>query len=398
MKIVIALDSFKGSCSAQAACAAVATGLRRVRADLTLTEMPVADGGEGLLVTLAESPQLSGVRWHYQQCTGPYGQPVQGAFLTLDDGTAIIEMAQSCGLELTPASQRDVRRASSYGLGEQVRSALDLGCRRLIIGLGGSATNDGGTGFAQALGARFWRADGTLLPQPATAQDLAQIARVDLSALDARLRQVEVQASCDVTNPLLGEQGATWIYGAQKGADHAALVEMEAGMQNYNHHLTGALGRDISTLPGTGAAGGMGAALIAFTGATLRPGIELVLELLNAAEHLRDASLVFVGEGWLDRQSAFGKAPVGVAHAAAHYQIPVIALCGGRDESSRELYQHHIDAFWSICPRPISLSEAMAASEQLLADAAENALRTFLAGRQQQKTSGYQYDHYSSAG
>lgn len=383
MKIVIALDSFKGSCSAQAACAAVAQGLRRVRTDLTLIEMPVADGGEGLLVTLAESPQLRGLRWHRQRCTGPYGEPVQGAFLTLDDGTAIIEMAQSCGLELTPAPQRDVRRASSYGLGEQVRTALEMGCRKLIIGLGGSATNDGGIGFAQALGARFWCDDGALLKVPATGTDLARVAHVDLSGLSPLLQQAEIQASCDVTNPLLGEQGATWIYGAQKGADHAALVALEAGMQHYNRHLTAALGRDISNLPGAGAAGGMGAALIAFAGATLRPGIELVLALLNASEQLHEASLVFVGEGRLDRQSVFGKAPVGVAQAAAHHRVPVIALCGGRDDNCRELYQHHIDAFWSICPRPMSLSDAMAASESLLADAAENALRTFLAGRQQ---------------
>ncbi|PKH25229.1 glycerate kinase [Enterobacterales bacterium CwR94] len=385
MKIVIALDSFKGSCSAQAACAAVAQGLRRVSDALTLVEMPVSDGGEGLLATLAESPQLSVVRWQQQRCHGPYGKPVEAAFLILADGQAMIEMAQSCGLELTPAAERDARRASSYGLGEQVKAALDAGCHKLTIGLGGSATNDGGIGFAQALGARFWRADGTLLPTPAAGEHLASIARVDLSQLDPRLQHTEVQASCDVTNPLLGEQGATWVYGPQKGADHAALHALEAGMAHYNQQLTAALGRDISPLPGAGAAGGMGAALIAYANATLRPGIALVLELLNADHHLSNATLAFVGEGWLDRQSAFGKAPVGVAATAARHQVPVIALCGGRDDSSRQLYQHHIDAMWSICPRPMPLAESMAASEKLLADAAENALRTFLAGRHREK-------------
>ncbi|MEF3107877.1 glycerate kinase [Raoultella sp. WB_B2P2-3] len=381
MKIVIALDSFKGSCSAQAACAAVASGLRRVGAPLTLVEMPVSDGGEGLLTTLAESPQLGAATWQRHLCRDPYGQPVEAALLLLPGGQAIIEMAQSCGLELTSAAQRDARRASSYGLGQQVKAALDSGCRRLIIGLGGSATNDGGIGFAQALGARFWCEDGSLLPTAAAGQDLARIQRIDLCELDPRLRHAEVQASCDVSNPLLGEQGATWIYGAQKGADSAALSELEAGMTHYNRQLTQTLGYDVGALNGAGAAGGMGAALMAYAGATLRPGIELVLELLNADSHLSDAALAIVGEGWLDRQSAFGKAPVGVANAAARRGVPVIALCGGRDDTSQQLYQHHIDAMWSICPRPMPLAESMSACEKLLADAAENVLRTFLCGQ-----------------
>ncbi len=238
MKIVIALDSFKGSCSAQAACAAVAQGLRRVDQTLELVEMPVSDGGEGLLSTLADSPLLEGAVWQQQRCTSPYGLSLQADFLILPGERAIIEMAQSCGLELTPPAQRDVRQASSYGLGEQVKAALDAGCRHLIIGLGGSATNDGGIGFAQALGARFWRKDGTLLPAPAAGQDLAHIQRIDLSGLDPRLQQSEIQASCDVTNPLLGEHGATWVYGAQKGADEAALSELEAGMAHYSQLLT----------------------------------------------------------------------------------------------------------------------------------------------------------------
>lgn len=381
MKIVIALDSFKGSCSAQAACAAVARGLRRTGEPLTLVEMPVSDGGEGLLATLAESPQLRTARWHHHACSDPYGQSIEAAFLTLPDGCGIIEMAQSCGLELTPSAQRDACRASSYGLGQQVKAALDAGCRRLIIGLGGSATNDGGIGFAQALGVRFWCQDGTLLPAPAAGQDLSRIQHIDLSELDPRLRDTEVQASCDVTNPLLGEHGATRVYGAQKGADSAALDILERGMAHYSRQLEKTVGGEVGSRAGAGAAGGMGAALMAYCGAVLRPGIELVLELLNADAHLREASLAIVGEGWLDHQSAFGKAPVGVAAAAARHQVPVIALCGGRDNSSRQLYRHHIDAMWSICPRPMSLAESMENCESLLADSAEDLLRTFLSGQ-----------------
>jgi glycerate kinase len=380
MKIVIALDSFKGSCSAQAACAAVAQGLRRVDEALELVEMPVSDGGEGLLSTLAESPQLKGARWQQQRCTSPYGLSVQAAFLILPGERAIIEMAQSCGLELTPKAQRDVRLASSFGLGEQVKAALDAGCRRLIIGLGGSATNDGGIGFAQALGARFWREDGTLLPVPAAGKDLAHIQRIDLSAWTRAYDRPKYRPPA-TSQTLCLEDGATWVYGAQKGADEAALRELEAGMAHYSRQLTQTLGYDVSERPGAGAAGGMGAALIAYAGATLRPGIDLVLELLNADRHLSDAALTIVGEGWLDRQSAFGKAPVGVAGKAARHGVPVVALCGGRDESSRQLYQHHIDAMWSICQRPMPLAESMNTCEQLLADAAENVLRTFLSGR-----------------
>lgn len=383
MKIVIALDSFKGSCSAMAACAAVAQGLRRVRDDLTLIEMPVSDGGEGLLNTLADSPQVDDLSWQQQQCVGPYGQPIMASMLRHPSGLAVLEMAESCGLELTPAAERDVRRASSYGLGEQLKAALDLGCRRFIIGLGGSASNDGGMGFAQALGVQFTDSEGVQIAAPATGYDLSRVAQVNLSGLDPRLQESVIEVSCDVSNPLLGEQGATWIYGRQKGADDSVLTFLEAGMVNYNRCLSDALGRDVSSIPGAGAAGGMGAALLAYTPATLSSGIELVLSLLSADIHLTDATLVFVGEGWLDKQSAFGKAPVGVARAASRHQVPVIALCGGRDDSSQQLYQHHIDAMWSICSRPMSLAESMANSEKLLADAAENALRTFLIGRQQ---------------
>lgn len=381
MKIVIALDSFKGSCSAGAACAAVAQGVRRVRSDLTVTEMPVSDGGEGLLAALAESPQLAPLSWYTHQCTGPYGQPVTASMLKGPDGLAILEMAESCGLELTPAEARDARQASSYGLGEQLKAALELGCRRFIIGLGGSASNDGGMGFAQALGVEFFDHNGAVIPAPAGGQDLSRIAHISLKGLDPRLQESVIEASCDVTNPLLGEQGATWVYGRQKGASDATLTALEAGMVNYSRCLTASTGRDISAAPGAGAAGGMGAALLAYTSATLSPGIELVLSLLNAEAYLAEATLVFVGEGWLDRQSAYGKAPTGVAKAAALYGVSVIALCGGRDDSSQILYQHHIDAMWSLCSRPMSLAEAMSNSEKLLADAVENALRTFLAGR-----------------
>ncbi|STT03491.1 glycerate kinase [Klebsiella pneumoniae] len=306
--------------------------------------------------------------------------PLQADFLILPGERAIIEMAQSCGLELTPPAQRDVRQASSYGLGEQVKAALDAGCRHLIIGLGGSATNDGGIGFAQALGARFWRKDGTLLPAPAAGQDLAHIQRIDLSGLDPRLQQSEIQASCDVTNPLLGEHGATWVYGAQKGADEAALCELEAGMAHYSQLLTQTLGFDVSGRPGAGPRAVWGCAYRLYRRHAASRALTWCWSCLTPTTIFAMPALTIVGEGWLDRQSAFGKAPVGVAGKAARHGVPVVALCGGRDESSRQLYQHHIDAMWSICQRPMALAESMNTCEPLLADAAENVLRTFLSG------------------
>lgn len=380
MKIVIALDSFKGSCSAQAACAAVAAGLRRVDTELELVEMPVSDGGEGLLQTLAHSPLLPAATWHEQRCRGPYGAEVNGAYLNLGDGGAVVEMAQCCGLELTPPAQREVGRASSYGLGQMLRAALDGGGERLIVGLGGSASNDGGVGCAQALGVRFYRDDGSLLAAGACGDDLARITRVDMASLDPRLRHCDLAASCDVSNPLLGPHGATWVYGRQKGADDAALSALEAGMTNLARVMEAASGRCISDQPGAGAAGGMGAMLQWLCGARLVPGIELVLRLLDAERHLQQASLAIVGEGRLDRQSAFGKAPIGVAGAAARCGVPTIALCGDRDKDSRELYQHHLQAMWSICPRPMALAESISACESLLADTAENLLRTLRVG------------------
>ena len=314
--------------------------------------------------------------------TEPKFVPEQAVRLELDGGIELRARMIDCVGYLVPGA-----------MGHEVDDWLSLATDRSYIPLGSlvaygvNAPDERrgsvplrGIGFAQALGARFWRKDGTLLPAPAAGQDLAHIQRIDLSGLDPRLQQSEIQASCDVTNPLLGEHGATWVYGAQKGADEAALSELEAGMAHYSQLLTQTLGFDVSERPGAGAAGGMGAALIAYTGATLRPGIDLVLELLNADDHLRDAALTIVGEGWLDRQSAFGKAPVGVAGKAARHGVPVVALCGGRDESSRQLYQHHIDAMWSICQRPMALAESMNTCEPLLADAAENVLRTFLSG------------------
>lgn len=380
MSVVVAVDSFKGSCTAQRACAAIAKGLTRYCQDVIVHQLPIADGGEGLLQILNASPQLKQKTHRHLTVIGPYLQPTTANYLTLDDNKTIIEMAQACGLELTPELQRNSPDATSYGLGQLVKQALDDGSRSIIIGLGGSATNDGGIGFAQALGIVFYDQQNQPIPTPACGKHLASIARIDVSGLHPAINHTTFEASCDVNNPLLGSNGATWIYGSQKGATAEQLTALEEGMANYHNVISQTLNRDINATPGAGAAGGMGAALLWFTHAQLRPGIELVLELLDAESLVRQADLVITGEGKLDKQSSFGKAPVGVANLAAKLGKPTVALCGTIGDGAHLLYQHNISAMWSICPRPISLDRAMQEVEMLLADAAESLIRTINVG------------------
>lgn len=378
MKIVIALDSFKGSCSAQLACQAVAEGFKRVSSELDMTLLPISDGGEGLLESLEHSAVLSGVTPYILTCTGPYGSQVDARLLVLGRETAFIEMAQCSGLELVKPELRRAEKASTYGLGEMVKYALDLGCKRIIIGIGGSATNDGGAGFAQALGAEFYDKNHQLIRSPMNGENLINIAKIGLDKFDSRAADVEFRVSCDVENPLLGKNGATYIYGPQKGADKAMLDQLEAGMAHYAQLMSNTVGKDVALDAGSGAAGGLGAGLRWFVDAKLEKGIDLVLGLLGAEAYIQQADLVIVGEGRLDSQSANGKAPVGVARMARRYGVPTIALCGGYSEDSHILYQHGITAMWSLCPGPVTLEDAIVNGERYLANTAENLLRTVL--------------------
>ncbi|WP_159567612.1 glycerate kinase [Budvicia diplopodorum] len=380
MNILIAVDSFKGSCTAQQACQAIASGLTRYRSDIITNQLPIADGGEGLLQILNASPSLKNKTNHKIVVMGPYNQPTEAEYITLGKDKAIIEMAQACGLELTPKALRNAEKASSYGLGQIVKEVLDKGISHIIIGLGGSATNDGGIGFAQAIGVQFFDKQNNLISIPASGEDLMRVYRADLCQLHPAAKNALFEASCDVNNPLLGEHGATRIYGPQKGATQQQLDRLENGMKNYHHSLCHGLNNDANLIPGSGAAGGMGAALIWFTQAKLRPGIELVLELLEAESLIRNADLVITGEGKLDKQSSFGKAPVGVANLAAAYNKPVIALAGALGEGASLLYQHNVNAMWSICSEPISLETAMRNAEALLSDTAEALIRTIDVG------------------
>jgi len=367
MKIVIAPDSFKESLSAPEVAAAIARGWAQVfpRAELCLR--PMADGGEGTVDALLAA---TGGERREREVSGPLGSPVMAHWGWLEGQTAVIEMAAASGLHWVPRDQRNAALTSSFGTGELIRAALDAGATRIILGLGGSATNDGGAGLLQALGMRFLdRAGQELAPGGAA---LAQLDRIDLSGLDGRLLNVQVDVAADVDNPLCGPHGASAVFGPQKGADARQVQELDAALGRMARVVADTLGEDFSELPGVGAAGGLGFAAKAFLKARFRPGIELVAELSGLAQSLAGADLVITGEGRLDAQSLHGKTPVGVARIAVAAGVPVIALAGSLGEGYQRVYEVGIDAAFSLAPGPISLEQACAtAADELQARATD---------------------------
>ncbi|WJN58035.1 glycerate kinase [Pseudomonas sp. SO81] len=358
MKLVIAPDSFKESLSAPEVAAAIARGWRQVFPNAEILLRPMADGGEGTVDAVLAA--VGGER-REQIVRGPLGEPVTAPWGWLGDGTAVLEMAAASGLHLVPSERRDATLTSSQGTGELIRAALDAGAQRIILGLGGSATNDGGAGLLQALGMRFLDAAGCELPPGGAA--LAQLARIDASGLDPRLAQVRIEIAADVDNPLCGPRGASRVFGPQKGASLQQVELLDAALSHYADVVAATLGEDHRTLPGVGAAGGLGFAAKAFLRAGFRPGVELVAELSGLAEALHGADLLITGEGRLDAQSLHGKTPVGVARIARAAGVPVIALAGSLGEGYQALYEVGIDATFSLSSGPQSLEQAMAAAE-----------------------------------
>lgn len=376
MKIVIAPAAFKGSLSPLQATRAIDLGVRSALPSAETVLAPVADGGDG---TLEAVQHAQGGTAHEAVVSGPLGRPVRASWALLSDGeTGVIEMASASGLSLLKLGERDPMRAGTFGTGELIREALDKGCRRLIVGLGGSATVDGGAGMAQALGVRLLDRKGRPLPKGGGA--LSQLDRIDLSALDSRVRDCQMLAMYDVSNPLLGPQGAAAVYGPQKGATPDMVRKLEIGLSRLAEVIRRDIGLDIADLPGAGAAGGLGAGLVAFTSAGLVSGVELVLELIGLREKLAGAHLVITGEGALDYQSVYGKAPVGVARMARALRVPVLALAGSLGQGYQVLHQEGVDAAMSIVPGPMSLEEAQLDAYGLLADAAERAIRIIALG------------------
>ena len=376
MKIVIAPDSFKGSLTALQVAEAMEVGLRRVFPDATIEKVPMADGGEGTVQSLVDA---TGGEILTAQVMDPLGNTIDAQYGVLGDGvTAVIEMAEASGLTLVPLNKRDPRVTTTYGTGELIRSALAHGCRKLIIGIGGSATNDGGAGMAQALGAKLLTASGEQIKPGG--DHLATLNSIDLSELDPRITETETVVACDVNNPLTGEQGASYVYGPQKGATREMIEMLDANLAHLDKILQRDLSKSVGNVPGAGAAGGLGAGLMAFVDASLKSGIEIVTEAAQLSKRLAGADLVITGEGQINFQTVFGKTPVGVAKVAKTHNIPVIAIAGSIADDSDGVYDAGIDAMIDIVPEPMPLETAIENATALTEIAAERAGRMVAAG------------------
>jgi len=383
VKIIIAPDSFKESLSAADAARAIADGVHAACPQAQVQCIPMADGGEG---TVAAVLAATRGEWRYTNVHGALDDLAEDGRLRAgwgwlhgvdgDDATAIIEMAAAAGLEQTPPDARDPLRASSYGVGELMRAALDAGARRIILGLGGSSCNDGGAGMLFALGVRLFDVAGRDLPPGGAA--LARLARIDAGGLDARLRDVAIVIASDVDNPLTGPNGATYIFGPQKGATPAQLVELDAALARFGELSTQLLGRDVRDAPGAGAAGGLGYAAHAYLGARFRPGVEVVAELGGLSQAMTGAALAFTGEGRMDAQTLRGKTPAGVARIARDSGVPLVALAGSLGEGYEALYEHGLTAAFSLACGPMALAQAKTDAANLLTARARDVTRLWL--------------------
>lgn len=373
MKIIVAPDSFKESLDAVGAAQAIQGGIRSVLPDSDVILLPIADGGEGTVNALVTA---GGGQFEKTLVSGPLGDPVLATWGILSDNTAVIEMAAASGLPLAPVDRRNPLLTSSMGTGQLISAALDRGCQRIILGLGGSATNDGGAGVLAALGAKLLDDGGKEIS--ATAQGLLDLDSIDISCFDPRLASVQVDIACDVTNPLLGPRGASRTYGPQKGADENMVEILEQALGRLAEVARCGHGKDIATFHGSGAAGGLAAGLSLVSRTNLRPGIELVLETVDFTRHLQGAGLAFTAEGRIDAQSAMGKAISGVAQLCRRAKVPVIALCGTLGRDYQGVYKEGVTAVLPILDAPMSLEEAFEQAPRLLSAAAARAMRIIL--------------------
>ena len=367
MKIAIVPDSYKGSLTASQAAASIGRGLHRALSNISITEIPMADGGDGTVQAIVDA---TGGRLLARKVQDPLGRPVRAQFgLTGDGKTAIIEMASASGLTLLTPRERNPMITTTYGTGQLIAAALKLGVRKIIVGIGGSATNDGGTGMARALGVVFKNNRGRRLPEGGG--PLRSLGRIDTSQLDARISRTNIEVACDVDNPLTGPKGAARVYSPQKGATPAMVAQLDSGLKNLAKVIKHDLGLDIAKVPGSGAAGGLGAGLMAFLNATLRPGIDIVTDAIQLERRLRGCDLVITGEGRLDGQAVYGKAPIGVARLATRLGIPVIAIGGSLGQDAPKVLREGISAYFSALQEPMDESRLKNEAPRMLADCAE---------------------------
>ncbi len=365
MHILVAPGAFKNSLTATAAAQIIARGLKRSGLEAEFTLLPIADGGNGTL----DAFLATGGDRISKTVLGPLGEEIEAAFGLIDNGrTAVIEMALASGLELLPANKLDAMRTTTYGTGQLLQAALDAGVERVIIGMGGSATVDGGAGCMQALGVRFLDADGREIGHGGGALD--QVARVDVSALDPRWRDVDVIIAADVDNPVLGERGAAYVFGPQKGAAPQQVERLEANLTHFFTLIAEQLGVDVRNAAGGGAAGGLAAGLMAFLGGHIVPGLDLLCQFNGFDAHLQQADLVITGEGRMDEQTIYGKGPFGVAQRAHAAGVPAVALVGGLAVDDAVLHEAGLQAVLPIVNAPMPLEQALRQAETLLEQAA----------------------------
>jgi len=370
MHVLIAVDSFKGSLSSLKAGEAITLGIKRVFPEATTEILPMADGGEGTVEAIVGAGKGELLN---ATVTSPLGGKVEAHFGRLPNGTVVLEMAAASGLPLVPKDQRNPLITTTRGTGELIRAALDLNPPEILIGIGGSATNDGGAGMAQALGVRLLDQEGKELGPGGGA--LAQLHKIDLSGLDPRLAKTKITVMCDVDNPLCGPRGASAVYGPQKGATPEMVQTLDRNLNHFAQKIHEQLGLDLKDVPGAGAAGGLGMGLMAFTGARLKAGVEAVLDTVNFNAMVEKADIVITGEGRIDGQSVFGKVPMGIARRAVQYQKPVLAIVGSIGTGAEEMYKHGLVSIIPIVNGPMTLEEAMNNAFALTVEAAERCFR-----------------------
>lgn len=372
MKIVIAPDSYKGSCSALEVANSIERGFRRIYKDSLVVKIPVADGGEGTVEAL-----VIGTNGKYEEVevVGPLGETIIAKFGIIYDDIAVIEMASASGITLVQKDKLNPLITTTFGTGQLIKSAMEKGIRKIFVGLGGSSTNDGGAGMAQALGISLKDEFGKEIGFGGGA--LKNLKTIDMSNINPLLKETEIVAISDVTNPLCGPRGASYIFGPQKGANNLMVIDLDKNLRHFGELIKTQLNKDIADIPGAGAAGGLGAGLMAFCNASIEAGIEKVLDITKFDSHLQDADLVITGEGRIDGQSIYGKVPVGVAKRAIKYNIPVIAIVGSVGEGASEVYSNGIDLIIDIVNKPMTLDDAMKNASRLIENAGENVARIY---------------------
>ena len=376
MKILVAPQEFKGSISALSVAEAAKTGVMRVFPEAEVVLCPVADGGDGTLETLVE---VSGGEVRTCSVQNPIGETITAQWGAMGDGvTAVIEMARTSGLALLSLDERDPLNSSTFGLGQAILEALNQGFRKFIVGIGGSATNDAGAGMAQALGATLLNAEGKSIPFGGAA--LADLRSIDISKMDTRIENSQFMVACDVSNPLTGDEGASAVYGPQKGATPEMVAQLDNALLNFAEIVKKDIGKNVSEISGAGAAGGLGAGMLAFMGAELKAGVDIVLETVQLREKLSDVDLVITGEGGMDFQTVYNKAPIGVARIAGEFNIPTIAIAGLLGQNFTVVHDHGIRAATSIVDGPISLEESSERASELISNSVEESLRFISVG------------------